>query len=421
MVDQPDVFAIVVPPELRARAAGVGAPDDVVERFLAAGYPRWKIEFALSGAPFPTLDMWLAELTERERFSTGLTVRQATWEDDDRLSDLFAHASERLGDWDVYVERSPNPFAQHRLQEHAAVKVIVDRGVALAAGAQAGRSSLVRGERMSVAWMGGWRVRNGFRRHGYAGMLLSTPGPANGVFGMLTYWYVRLENSTANAFISRSVDAADIATTRTLDKLTATVHHLEPAAGRRDPRVRPARPDDLPRCVELINATHDGLDLFRPYSVDRFEDRLHDLFWGPKPPFVPAVYGWDDLAVLEDDGRIVACAGLWDRGRDVRERWVHRTTGEERTVDTACLLDVGCERGREADLAALTRHHLATTAALGRTSLTAAFEFLPGVVAALADASPTPETRSLETMGFADAEVRIDATITRPYTDLAYW
>ena len=422
MAEQPDVFEVGdAPPELRARAAAIGAPHDLVDRMLAASYPRWKVELALAGEPFSSLDVWVAELVDRERLTTGLTVRQATWEDDERLSDLFAQASERLGDWDVYVERSPNPFAQHRLQENAQVKLIVERGVALAASAQAGRSSLVGGQRLSVAWMGGWRVRNGFRRNGFAGMLLSTPGPACGVFGMLSYWYVRLDNGTATQWISHAVETTDVERARAFDKLSATVHHLDPSAGRHDPRVRPIRPDDVGRCVELVNATHAGLDLFRPYTVDALETRLHDLFWGPRPPFVPTVYGWPDMAVLEERGRIVACAGLWDRGRDVRERWRHRDTGQERTIDTACVLDLGYAPGCEQAAAALVRHHLATTRALGRTTLTAALEFLPGLLDALADTAPRPETRSLETMVYASPELRVDVTLTRPYTDLAYW
>jgi hypothetical protein len=84
-------------------------------------------------------------------------------------------------------------------------------------------------------------------------------------------------------------------------------------------------------------------------------------------------------------------------------------------------MDVGHAPGRADALAALTRHHLATTASLGRTSLTAAFEFLPDVLDALADASPRPETRSLKTMGYATDDLRVDVAVTRPYTDLAYW
>ena len=306
-----------VPADLAALALAAGAPPGLLERMWALRYPRPRIEFAFRGAPFPTMAMWEAELDQRERLSDGLVVREATWDDDARLSDLFADSAERLGAWDVTVERSPNPYAQARLQENAHTKLVVDRGVALAVSTQAGRNSLVGGERLSVAWMGGWRVRNGFRRHGFSTMLMNTPGPAASRFGALTYWYVRLENGTANSWIASAVRPID-ESGRAFEKRTATVYHLDPAAGRRDPRVRLIRPDDVDRCVELINTTHAGLDLFRPYSPSWFEERLYDLLWGPRPPFVANVYGWDDMAVLVDGGRIVACAGLWDKGRDVR-------------------------------------------------------------------------------------------------------
>jgi hypothetical protein len=207
-----------------------------------------------------------------------------------------------------------------------------------------------------------------------------------------------------------------------MDKLTATVHHLTAAAGgRRDPRVRPIRLADLARCVELINRTHCGLDLFRPYGVEFLRSRLDDLFWGPKPPFVPSVYGWDEMSVLEEDGEVVACGGLWDRARDVRERWHHRETGEKRFVDVTCLMDFGFADGRADAMAALIGHHLATTTELGRSALCAPLEFDHDVLVELEWAKPECETRVLETMGFSMDDMRVESTITRPYTDLAYW
>jgi len=399
-----------------------GWPVDLLERMLALRWPAWKVELYLSADGFPTVEMIDGEVRDRERLSTGLSAREATWEDDERLTDLFANSTERLGDWNVVVERSPNPFAQQRLQENWHVKVLDDRGVALAANMQAGRSSYVDGRPVSVSWMGGWRVRNEFRRTGLSGLLMSTPGPASGVFGMVSYWYVRNANGLAQSWIAQQVTEMQASSGRPVDKLTASVHHLDAAnGGRRDARVRKVCADDLPRCVELINATHAGLDLFRPYSVEFLRGRLDDLFWGPKPPFVPCVYGWDEMAVLEDDGEIVACGGLWDRGRDARERWTHRETGDERVVDVTCLMDAGYARGRADALATLIGHHLATTSELGRTAMVAALEFLPDVVELLDWAGPEVEVRVLETMGFRSPDLHVDATMTRPYTDLAYW
>lgn len=409
-------------PEQVVRAEAKQWPDGLLERMLALRLPLWKIEESLSAEGFPTLDMIESQVSDRERLASGLFIREATWEDDERLSDLFADSSERLGDWDVTVERSPNPYAQQRLQENWHVKLLEDRGVALGVNVQAGRSSFIGGRPLSVGWMGGWRVRNGFRRLGYSSMLLNAPGSAAGHFGVVSYWYVRLENGMAQSWISHEVTDVAATSGRALDKLTATVHHLDATTGGRlDGRVRRVRPHDLARCVELINATHGGLDLFRPYSVESLSGRLDDLFWGPKPPFIARVYDWDDMAVLEEDGEIVACGGLWDRGRDVRERWRNRTSGEERTVDTACLMDFGFAPGHEGDMAALIGHHLAATRELGRTTLSAPLEFLPSLEARLQWVKPEPETRLLEAMGFTVADQHIEPGITRPYTDLAYW
>ena len=43
------------------------------------------------------------------------------------------------------------------------------------------------------------------------------------------------------------------------------------------------------------------------------------------------------------------------------------------------------------------------------------------MLSALSWAKPEDETRLLETMGFSMGDMRVEATMTRPYTDLAYW
>ena len=424
-----DVFAVpAASVEFVEQAEARRWPADRLGRMLALRMPTWRIAEALfSTSGFPTGEMIEADLRDRERLTNGLCVREATWEDDERLSDLFANSSERLGEWDVTVERSPNPYAQQRLQENSHVKLLVDRGVALGVNVASGRSSLVGGQRLSAQWMGGWRVRNGFRRLGYSSLMLNSPGSHASVAGMISYWYVRLENQTASSWIAHEVSGIESNAGHTLEKLTATVHHFHTspdavrAVAPSSVVVRAVRPEDLPACVGLINRTHDGLDLFRPYSVDWLNNRLDDLFWGPKPPFVPYVYGWNDMVVVEEAGEIVACGGLWDRGRDARERWRHRSTGEERLTESTCLLDFGFAEGREDAMASLIEHFTGVTRELDRSSLIAPLEFLPSVLSLLASARPQPETRVLETMCFAPAEAGIDPTMRRPYTDLAYW
>jgi hypothetical protein len=263
---------------------------------------------------------------------------------------------------------------------------------------------------------------------------------------MLTYWYVRPDNAGALSWVSGLEEhwkhgADDWEGVR---GLSATVFHLR-GEGRSDPRVRATELGDLERCVRLVNETHAGLDLFRPYTVEFLRRRLDDPFWGPKPPFWSSVYAWGDHFVLEDRGEIVACGGLWDQGRHQRERWRRHQRerwrrhqreprrphhGEarrrdesdgERVVDRAALMDFGCAGGCEGELADLVRHLAVRRTELGRTTLAAPLEFLPKVRERLADEALEPETRSLQSMPMAMPGIRVEARIERPYTDLAYW
>lgn len=416
------------PPGLAEKVAAAGWPDGLFDRVRALRRNWGEIEAWVDNG-FPTVEMievWVPQ--EEALLDSTLTVRQGGWDDNDLIDDLCRHSPERAGDWDVIVERGPHAFAQFRLQERAFVVLVEDRRVGLGMVSRSLRNTYVEGERTSVHFISGWRVRDGFRGLGISRLLLEGAGPGHGFFGVVFYWYVRLENDDRAWVDKVTTDMADrpegwVVTT---DKLTATVTHLrEPGEGRSSERVRPATEADLGRCCELINRTHAGLDLFRPYTEDFLATRLDDPNWGPRPEFIAEVYGWGDLLVVEADGgagpEIVACAGLWDRGRDLRERWRHRETGEEDIIESTALMDFGHAEGHEAALAELIEHHLHRTAELGRRTMIAPLEFLPSVTEAIGHLTTGPETRELQTMPFVAPGVTIETTITRPYTDLAYW
>ena len=100
-VEDPLFATPVIPQGWRSAAAAKQWPSGLLERMVALRLPTWKIEQSLAADGFPTLDMIEADVRDRERLSNGLVIREATWEDDERLADLFANSSERLGDWDV--------------------------------------------------------------------------------------------------------------------------------------------------------------------------------------------------------------------------------------------------------------------------------------------------------------------------------
>jgi hypothetical protein len=410
--------------ELQAKVDAANWPDGLIDRVLALRRDREELEEWLDNG-FPTaemLDQWVD--MKAQTIGGSLTGRQGTWEDTHLIADLCQNAPETVGDWSVTVERSPNPYAQYRLQENSYVSVVEDHRVGLAMSGHSTRNTYVEGEKTTVHYMSGWRVRDGFRGLGLSNVLQNTAGSGLSPFGLISYWFVRSGNA-ASTWIERvREDMADRPEGFGVDgdTLTATVTYFgRPELGTRSDRVRPATESDLDHCLPLINRTHDGLDLFRPYSSEYLDQRMSDPAWGQKPVFYPSVYGLPDYRVIEVDGAIVACAGLWDRGQDVREVWKHNESSEGFTVDPTAVMDVGFAEGHEAAMAELLSHLLAESADLGRSGMLAALEWMPGVSAAASELQPTPETRELHVQPFSMPDLRIDLTMTRPYIDLAYW
>lgn len=415
-----------VPDDLAQAAAAAGWPEGLLERAVAARANSGDFDFWLGDAR-PPVDLVLRDLETIERLLHGpVRAREATWRDTEALVDLYADSPEDVGELEVTVERGPNPFAQFRLQEHANIQVLDCKGVLLAAAAHSSRNALVGGDKLCVHMMSAWRVRRDFRGYRLSRLLqMAAPPAASAWFGVVTYWYERSGNA-AQGWLDKIRGEADSLHENKVEGLSATVHRIpsaDPAAFREPPglRIRPVEPADLAACVELINSTHDGLDLFRPYSTEYLEQRLDDPFWGPRPAFWDHVYGWEDHRVVEQDGRIVACGGVWDRGSNLRERWRHKETGEEQALTTTALLDWGHAPGYEQAMAALIRHFAARTAELGRVHLLAPLEFSPKVLALLSDLDVIEDTRALRCMGFEGPGLRVVPRVSRPYTDVAYW
>jgi hypothetical protein len=416
----------VVSDEIRRRWADKGWPEELLERARSLRVEAGAFDFWTS-VPSMNRENIEKHLQCRETLMFGtLRAREATWQDNEALAEMYANSPEEIGEWEVTVERGPYPFAQFRLQEHVAVTVLEDRGVILAGTADSARNTLVGGKRTTVHVANAWRVRKEVRGKGYSRLLRTIGGPATGWFGWYNYYTVRAQNFGAMGWIKAFLkDAVTDMPEREGDVpgLSISVHHFQPKKGANQSGIRLATEADLPACLRLINRTHKGADLFRPYNEEFLEVRLNDPCWGDKPPFWNRVYGWLDYFVLEEDGRIVACGGLWDKGANVREVWRHRETGEAKTIDCTALMDFGYAAGREDAMVRLIESFAARTRDLGRSHLAAGIEHLPRLVKAAAHLAPDAETRALHWQRYeptTDMWVA-DSTIGRIYTDLAYW
>ncbi len=384
-------------------------------------------DLRISNAQLERLLSWnapLVRLEEEVRWAEQLTngtmrFRQVTVADNDAFCELWANAPEEIGEWDVTSERGPNAFAQFELQERPVLNALFDRGVMVACVSFSLRRTLVAGEWIAVRYGQAMRVHRDHRRHGYAHWVRSLPW-AVGINRptQIQYDYIRARNMTMEQWNRKYMPKVESVPVRDDEvpgiPVTVLQYPAQPATGAGE-AIRPARPEDIERCVVLINRTHAGRDLFRPYTHEFLTERLAVGFPDTGPHGWKPAYCPDDFYVVERSGAIVACAGLWDRGRDLRERWRHRETGEERVIAVSALLDIGFAEGHEDALAELIEHFIGMTDALGRDYLLAPLETLPNVEALLARNKPVPETRYLQWRGETPS-------ITAPtHLDLVYW
>ena len=394
-----------LPPQLLADARRLHVPEGQLHNMLT-----WNA----------TLERIQLEVGWAEKALNGtIRWRQLTFADNDAFCELWANAPEEIGEFDVIAERGPDGFASFELQERPVLNALFDGTTMVACVSFALRTTIVAGRRLTVRYGQAMRVHKDHRRHGYANWVRSLPWAIGlNMFTQVQYDYIRGRNMTMERWNRKNMPDVGSVPKRDDDvpgiPTTVLQYQAKPLA-RPTEKVRAATAADAPTCAVLINRTHAGLDLFRPYTADYLIDQL-DPGW--TPPHIRTArrpYLFDDFYVVERGGAIVACAGAWDRGRDIREHWRHRETGAERTVSVMSLLDIGVAEGHEDALAALIEHCIGLAHANGRDYVVAPLETMPQIAALLASHEPISETRYLQWRA-DDPPLRTPA-----HLDLRYW
>ncbi len=408
---------VALPADVRSSAEERGWSTATLERALRLGFQRRDLEFWLEGGRRPEQ---VEEILERrQRLVTGtMHVREANWMDNAALIDAFGDSPAVIGDRLVTMERSPYAFAQFWLAENPSLQVIEDQGVILAIGFHSVRNTVVAGQRIAVDFLASARVRQELRGRDFSRMLQEAPRLWSAPVPTAKYYYLHSQNFASQRWLDKIRPDIALVQERHEDEVSGvpvSVSYFAPSQDEADKTgIRRARRADLRACVALINRTHRAQDLFRPYTVEYLTSRLDDHAWGLKPAWAPRVYDWDDYYVLEQDGRIVACGGLWDRGANVREVWRDRGGNVLEISDPTALLDFGYTEEQEPLMARLVRYFLAETAAKARSALLAPFEQLPRLRELLSALQQQDETRFIH-WGSQKLPLR------RPYTDLSYW
>src|SRR5262245_22924863 len=174
---------------------GLPSPSATQDPVLKiAGERGWPIELARritdAGVSLASLNSWnwvglSAEQAEgqlkwHERLTVGdLRGRQADYSDNQAFSELWADSPEEIGEWEITVERSPDAFAQFKLQENVQLPVLALGRELIACCGFSRRNVLIAGRRVSVVYGQALRVRRSARRQGYGDQVRRIADPAS--------------------------------------------------------------------------------------------------------------------------------------------------------------------------------------------------------------------------------------------------
>ena len=293
----------------------------------------------------------------------GMEVRVATEADAAGIRDVCRNAPIVLRDHTVAIDPGPRYFDAVRLMEFGATVLVATHDGRVVAvhcgtfypirygGQEQWMSQILHSRVLSeYSGLGLWSVMN--RRLVNAANDRRREASAAGEVPPNGCAYFAVENDA-----TRRLNGAQATWSFQPYRAVLDAHLLASAANAgRATTSRRATPSDAPRLAELLNGTHQGEELFLPYTVDSLTARLERA---------SDLYTWSDLRLSER-----AVVGAWMAGRTHvrRSKPGAPEVSEDQSV-RALVLDFGFEPGAEAELAALLQAVAADALDAGMTHL----------------------------------------------------
>lgn len=303
---------------------------------------RWRLSCEVEGDPPHRISGvdWQREL------DFDVVVREATEGDGPALAEIERGCPLVLGDGQMVIDRGSDYFAFARLMEDVTVSFGLIDGEPAGINCGALRTARIGGVDRRIMVAIHTRILPQHQRKGLWGALSRLLGKKYpDVDGSIGYGSVdNLAIQRGFAAVAEKWDPGPVRLQLDCGTLAG------PAVG------RAATPEDAPRIVEILNACHEGEEMYTPYTTTTLRERLERA---------PAQYSWGHVRLTAG-----AVVGVWPAGESICI--VAETQGERVESRRGVVLDYGFVPGRtgaEEELAALLRDACARLCERGMDTL----------------------------------------------------
>lgn len=261
-----------------------------------------------------------------------IAIRIASLADAATLAEIERRSPLVSQDHSLFIDRGDDYFAAARLMEDATVLLAEVGGEPAGVLCGAVHPALVGGRERRMLYIHHARIRPEFQRHGLGRSLSARAQQVyrdDGFDSM--YWYISKSNARSQSFASAAPNRWSFGPL--MVDLPAKPFEGAPVG-------RSATLADAAAIVAILNAAHEGEEMFLPYTVERLRERLERA---------PAQYSWSNIWLT--DG---AAVGVWPEGDYVSTVFVG-PDGMKEFGRGSTVLDYGCLPGREEELISLLR------------------------------------------------------------------
>ena len=231
-----------------------------------------------------------------------MDIREAVLEDDKGLQELQAKCPQGTK-LVVSSVNTPDFFARVKAYESYKVFVACEGDRIIGSAACALRDAMVNGNISKVGYVFQAFVSPDDRRKGIASQLLHRREDYLVQHAAVLAYSLIMEDNVPSM---RYIEGQGYKLHRTLVMPSLVVRKEMEVSS--TGRIRPVTSEDMAAVAELLNKTWQGFELYEPTSAQSMAQFISRT---------PA-YSSDNLLVLEDQGKILACLGFWDWSQVMR-------------------------------------------------------------------------------------------------------